>query len=351
MYIKYKLKTKKNKQRKIKTKKNKNKERKIKTKKNKRKQKMLGGTITISDANDFGLNLFNTINGKIYQIKINDCYFYFRVNDSVKYLLLELGTEYHILKLNESIPDLTREEFNEIESKINSTDLNRMQKNMFLTTKNIKIYQPTDCEKSYELEAAKSAIQELNLLLKEKCTNLTLQLDYVYNMDVPVLTRNLNSPKSLLLCLNNNEGCISSILISISKSDIIISSDTLLRYEGKKYNKLLRCVIIIISKLLSDSFQNVISIAINPISAYLFMKLGGIIPHDDESNEPFFTFLNERGIELNSETNYRELFDTYKKNMINPEDFGLIVYIPLTPENIENAGIIFNQILNNEIIC
>jgi hypothetical protein len=255
---------------------------------------MLGGTITISDANDFGLNLFNTINGKIYQIKINDCYFYFRVNDSVKYLLLELGTEYHILKLDESIPDLTREEFNEIESKIDSTDLNQIQKNIFLTTKNIKRYKPTVCEKSYELEAAKSAIQELNLLLKEKCTNLTLQLDYVYNMDVPVLTLNLSNPKSLLLCLNNNEGCVSSILISISNSDIIISSDTLLRYENKKYNKLLRCVVIIITKLLSDSFQNVISIAINPISAYLFMKLGGIIPHDDESNEPFFTFLNER---------------------------------------------------------
>jgi hypothetical protein len=346
MYTKYNLKTKK-----IKT--NKNKKKKLKQIKTRKTKKMLGGEITISDANDFGLNLFNTINGKIYQIKINDCFFYFSVNDSVKYLLLELGAEYHILKLDESIPDLTVVELNEIKGIINS-NLLQIQKYNILLDKNIRKYKPYVCHKSYDLKVAKNKIQELNILLKEKCTNLTLQLDYVYNMDIPILVNNVsNNTTALLLCLNNNEGCISSIVISIYETYIIISSDTLLRYENKKYNKLLRCVVVIISKLLSVSLQNVISHACNTISAYLFMKLGGRIPHDhDEINEPFFTFLNEKKIDLNSETDYRKLFDIYKeyKESMN-DNFELTVYIPITPENIENAGIIFNKILDNEIIC
>jgi len=86
----------------------------------------------------------------------------------------------------------------------------------------------------------------------------------------------------VLLCLNyKNNGissCISSLTISQTTGDgIEIASRTNERYQGRQFNKLLRAVIIIIGssiKYANDNapIQFIVSIAENPISAYLMIN-------------------------------------------------------------------------------
>jgi len=302
----------------------------------------------------FELELFNIINEKqIYRIKINDCYYYFYRND-MNYLLFMNENDYILIKFEDSLPNLISEEINEIESILNST-LKYIHKLGKLRTKKILLLKTENCHIEISLLKTQEKIEELNARLSEICGNLKLELNYLYNMHVPnsklsAYHRNPN-PTSLLLCLNNNSGCVSSIMIMIDfhEKQLSIDSFTDTSVRSKKYNKLLRAVIIIISTLLYQKIENITSLALNIISAYLFIKhFNGIIPHDyADVNKRFFEFLREKGITLSNETNYMDLFNEYEKN---ESYFLLFVQIPTTPANIENAEDKFQEILS-EITC
>jgi hypothetical protein len=133
------------------------------------------------------------------------------------------------------------------------------------------------------LDKAKEELVKLNLSLQTKCRNLSLHLDYVYNhkQNSTLELYGLIDPYSLVLCLYNDNHCISSITIEIEDVEITIDSNTHKKYEGKKYNILLRCILIIISKLLSGNIERIISMAINPASAHILIKhFGGIRLND-----------------------------------------------------------------------
>jgi len=319
-----------------------------KTRKTRNIRRMIGGAISRPTSHMFHLEKINEINGDIiYRIKINECYYYFYGRNK-KYLLTTINDKYYMLKLDESLEDFDITLIDGIEESLSSTNPSkRVQMMTLLQELDILhlYFNHRECPKSLNLTSAKMKLLEFNTLLKEKCDNLSLHLDYVYNQHPPSnrLVSLNKDPSALILCLYNEYGCISSIIINIVDGIITIHSMTDTVFE---YNKLLRCTVILISLLLSEHIKRITSTAMNPISFYLLIKYFGGIVRDIEDNIVFFNFLKTNGIIINSDTDYRALFELYE----NSGGFGVTIDIELTPENIEKADHAFVQILD-EIVC
>ena len=132
---------------------------------------------------------------------------------------------------------------------------------------------------SLKLDEAKEKLIELNNLLQEKCQDLSLTLDYYSDIKdkktLSVFDENLlNKYDGVVLCLNHNNNCISSLTFNKTMFDeeIEIASRTDSKYEGRQFNKLLRAVIFVIGKFIktynNTPIRIISSVAENPISAY-----------------------------------------------------------------------------------
>jgi hypothetical protein len=132
------------------------------------------------------------------------------------------------------------------------------------------------------LEAAKAKLQELNQRIqssavlkrceKDKSPMLGFTLDYVKDMDPSkeIISFSYLNPDHLLLCLNYDVGCLASIGLEREGDEMEIFSRTHPKLEGKKYNTLLRCVVMILAPLLG--IKRIVSNAIDPRSAYLLCR-------------------------------------------------------------------------------
>lgn len=259
-----------------------------------------------------------------------------------------------MLKLDESHKNIDMTLLNDIKQQLPINDVRKKRSLIkYLRRIDILYFEYDVCHKNLDLRPAQAKVLELTGILQTKCPKLSLHLDYIYNMHPPNnrFAIHVRNPYLLILCLYNEHGCISSISINLEDESIYIDSVTDSKFEGKKYNKLLRCVIILISVLLLPlRIERIISVAINPISAYLLITyFGGIIPHPDivPDNIKFFTFLEQEQITITPETHYKELFKEFEKTN---REFELVVYIELTPKNIANAEVKFQTILD-EILC
>lgn len=183
--------------------------------------------------------------------------------------------------------------------------------------------------------------------MQQKCSNLSLYLDYVYNHKTDstlelyerFIEEYSDGPYSLVLCLYNDNHCISSITITIDGIELSIDSRTHTDYESRKYNILLLSIIIIISKYLSSDITYIKSVAKNPASAYIMMRyLGGkLFKYDGINlghyNRKFLDFSKEKGMPLyQPDTDYKTLFELYKKQ--GPFEF-LIIAVELNDDNIK----------------
>jgi hypothetical protein len=324
-------------------------------KKTRKRRRFVGGykEIIIAPSRTFDLQQINIINKNIiYSITINGCIYYF-LGQNKKYLLVLINDEYYMLKLDESHKDIDMTLLEDIKQQLPINDV-RTKRSLIKYLRRIDIlyFKYDVCDKSLYLEHAQSKVSELTGILQTKCPNLSLHLDYIYNMHPPNnrFAIRVRNPYLLILCLYNEHGCISSISINFEDESINIDSVTDSNFEGKKYNKLLRCVIILISVLLPQRITLINSTTINPISAYLLIKyFGGIIPDREIEgvNSEFFNFLEQEQITITPETDYKELFEKFEETF---GYFTLIVYIELTPENIANAEVKFQTILD-EILC
>ena len=199
--------------------------------------------------------------------------------------------------------------------------------------------------------------------MKKKCSNLSLTLDYVYNLDdsstldlfTPFNDQLSKGPYSLVLCLYYGKShCVSSITIEINGvngvngKELSIDSKTNDDYQNRKYNILLRSIIIIISNYLSKDIKYIKSIAINPSSAYILMQhFGGELFYDgdDSGNVQFLEFSEKKGMSLyNPDTEYKKLFELYED-----EYSALTIKVELNPENIQKAYQKFDDLLVGEI--
>jgi len=166
---------------------------------------------------------------------------------------------------------------------------------------NVFYLQHAECPTAnLNLNDAEKKLIELNKSLQEKCSNLSLYLDYVYNHKTDStleLYEDLKKeysvgPYLLVLCLYYDNHCISSITIKIDGRELVIYSRTHTDYERRKYNILLRSIIIILSEHISKDIKYIISNAINQGSVYMMMQyFGGKLyynPYDDGENERDF---------------------------------------------------------------
>ena len=156
----------------------------------------------------------------------------------------------------------------------------------------------------FKLDKAKDQVAILNAQLQKKCEKLSLEIGYhseLKNRPNVSIYENMKNPQ-IILCLNLGSHCISSIACKITKStkSMEISSKTHEAHEGKKYNTLMRAVILLVassiefkipknlasskSKRKSSSSKKktrkakpgavnkIISRSINPISTLLLVK-------------------------------------------------------------------------------
>ena len=160
----------------------------------------------------------------------------------------------------------------------------------------------------FKLDKAKDEVAILNAQLQKKCKKLSLEIGYhseFKNRPNVSIYENMTNPQ-IILCLNQGTHCISSIACKITKStkSMEISSKTHEAHEGKKYNTLMRAVILLVAssiefkipknlasskskrkskskarssksrtrKAKSGSVNKIISRSINPISTLLLVK-------------------------------------------------------------------------------
>jgi len=201
------------------------------------------------------------------------------------------------------------------------------------------------CSKVINLNAAKSYVNILNEKLNITCPNFRINIDYIFGLPeysiintYSNLVVNGRDADSLLLCLFHNNNCVSSLTMTIDGDKISIDSKTNSIYEGRKFNKLLRAVLIIIAKSLNENIHFITSEAINPISAYLMIN---------SFNATATNYENETLIIPNSEDiDYEENLKTILKNEIKKNDF-LFLKVELNEPNIQKAQQVFDTIIDN----
>jgi len=322
-----------------------------KTRRTRNHAKKGGGKMKKHLLQDIELHKTNEINGNsIYQTYLDGCYYHFYNNKQLAYLLFIRNDNYYIMKFNgEPFNDDDVTVTNESDTILQSND-NIVIKRSKLKKLNVLLVNGNNiCHKEADLSKAKQKISQLNTLLKQKCNGLDLQIDYLYNMHPPqnklVSHGNGNNPYSLILCLFNDSGCISSIEITIDDNVMLINSKTEREYENNRYNKLLRCVVIIISPLLVMGEDIIVrSLAINPISAYLLIKyFGGTVP-DIDDNKVLLSFFKDNNISVGSSMELDSLM------RYTASEFMLVVDILVNETNSQNAIIMFNKTVN-ELRC
>ena len=194
-------------------------------------------------------------------------------------------------------------------------------------------------------ESMKSKLEQINQRIKTKCPGLSLVLDTISNLKGEITTYDENerllSDKYLILCLYHNENCISSVGLNILVQkgcifSVAINSRTKEEYSGKKYNKLLRAVVIILFENETNTqgfpIRLVKSTAESPISALLLIR-----DYDTEV------------IHKESPIMERPLsFDYFIKMGMQPDGRGenLNIFVPINKSNIKKAYAILDLLLD-----
>lgn len=181
------------------------------------------------------------------------------------------------------------------------------------------------------LDGAKRIVSELNAALQPTCPEFHLNIDYITSFPMgstaslySVVHLNAYVKPPLVLCLMHGDDCVSSITIKVHESEISIDSKTNGRYEGRKFNTLLRAVAIMISKSLSERTERLTSSAANIISAMLMIKR--------------FNAVSEGG-DLSKDTpEIDKIINDYFEHRGSMES-----YVDLNEANIANATAVFHE--------
>lgn len=224
---------------------------------------------------------------------------------------------------------------------------------------------------SLNIIEAKSKLEELNNLLQEKCKDLSLTLDYYNDMEKYGITdisafnnkedkdkeededkdnNFLKDQNSAILCLNYQNSCISSLVLGMNTEmgdddEIEIASKTNSNYEGRKFNKLLRAVIIIIGGSIKSPsgtpIEFIFSKAENPVSAFLMINTFKDKFPISADGKPILT-------KLKTEEGKGEVtFSKIKEYMDEKEGNYIKTRIKTTPEKIKLAKNVFDDVLNS----
>lgn len=286
---------------------------------------------------------------KIYQLVIGKCKTYFyekRPRGDFKYILLFrkvnkhfhyrlIGIYHDVDEMDPAYKEL-RENINvsdrEVRQIIKKYDIKELDLDQFFRNRE------EECDTPFDLTRAHNLLDKLNDIIEEECNDLRLHLDYVYNMKNKVVSFSMAPPKYLLLCLYHKEDCISSIELIPKEKTLIINSITENIYEGKKYNKLLRTVALMIASVFIPSFTTLSSTAMNPVSVWLLVStLNGEISED---NVLWYIFLKKKFGDNPYHISYGLIEEYYQEY-----DMGVTVNVKINEKNVVNAMNQFRQIV------
>ena len=139
---------------------------------------------------------------------------------------------------------------------------------------------------------------------------------------------------TLLLCIFVNNVCVSSLTIEYENNAIIYESKTKKEYENNKLNKLLRSVLIIISKQLYPDAESVDSDAVNPTSYWLMKKYFNAIARNTSG----------KAIDLKTYEDIKNYMEAKMLNVISSS-------VDLSEVNIAKAESVFENIIKDELRC
>lgn len=193
------------------------------------------------------------------------------------------------------------------------------------------------CTEVISLDSANSLIKKINTKLK--CTKYNINLSYVFQMpsDTKLNAYSFDG-ETLLLCLFNDNTCVSSLTITYNDGEntINIDSKTHPKYERNKFNILLRSVVIIIAKYLFPESKYIASVPINPASAYIMVwYFGGNIRTTISNSEPK---IEKYDMTNKTQTHLKQYVTT---KIYSTDDIDIIIDIT-NAENIDRANTVFN---------
>ena len=289
------------------------------------------------------IKLIDTKYNNLYLLEIIDEYTYCVYDNKIN-MLFFLDNNGNILKdvdyYIEILKQIKSKKYNMSKAFINT------MRNRELSSNKIKLINLAEINGCHyiNLDKTNEKITELNTKLQDKCPELSLKLDKYYNLtgSLSVYNKQYNENNTnLVLCLYYNYNCVASIILNYKDNGIIeIDSLTSKKMEGKKYNKLLRSIIVLLASSLvcgKTKIHTINSLAINPISAWLLI---GYYDSTYTSDPPH---LFDKFISENKEMNKRDLiFGAYKK------DINLKIKVSITENNIDKATNIFNSLLKND---
>jgi hypothetical protein len=251
-------------------------------------------------------------------------------SDALKNKLKNIDEE-EILSMSINNPNLVKDAYNKRIRLL--TLFKEIPDFLYLHPRNLR------CIPLQNLDSAKGIIESLNLKLIKKCPGFMINIDYILNFEdhslITLYGNNVATPYKLLLCLFYGNNCVSSLTIIISKNgnEIHINSETNEQYKGRKFNKLLRSILIIIGKSLGVNV--VISDAINPISAWLMVNSFNAVSKNE---------LDETVIDKTTN------FEKIKPIIDSTVDRMVTSVVLLNDENIENAQNVFDRTIT-QINC
>ncbi len=221
------------------------------------------------------------------------------------------------------------------------------------TKKNKKIYKKYLGGSAFDISDAIDLLNNLNMSLQEKCVNLEIRIGMMTEMTGQLHVYSPKSKKSLVVCLYYNNDCISSIQLVINDDGIEIRSFTDEMYSGKKYNTLLRCVLLILAnkiKLNGEPINMLYSSATNPISAHLLMKSFNLMPSSRDYNSEFTYFMDNKykGDKENINDVVNKFYEAHPRKDI-PILFDIFLTDELIDKSLENFKLLTGEINESNI--
>jgi hypothetical protein len=332
----------------------KNKHNKRKTRRCKNKNTLIWGgenpTVEFADPSIYNVEKVGHNNDKdIYQFETENCMKYFYVKPTDEYIVYDNRRKKEIIivkitQTNETNDKIVEEYFNSyIHSRKNI--LSSVQpKNIVLIYDN-----NSKCKTELNLDSCGAILKDWNGKLKSQYDKtMRLEFDYMYKL-TGIMSAN-DSANILLLCLYKENSCISSIEIQlntkINEINVSVNSKTNKKYEGKKYNLFLRCMAVILCYNLQHNNQDkkilkLKSIAVNPISAYIFIKYfnGEIIDYDNKDIMDKRKINNINNIENKDEITFQQIDELFGASG------SFIVVILVDENNVEKAIKKANELL------
>lgn len=307
----------------------------------------------------FYVFLFDTNKPYVYYIDLEDTNYKFKPINNISEINKLLVSEKKMEKIRQiSINDTIDinekiDELDEYDANIELINLTKQQKEQF----------------NFDAEEVTTLLNDLNSKLKEKCPNLEFKIDYLseHSDILSVFSTRVND---LTICLYHDNMCVSSITlsptiwppiieeykdsddednhsgVSIEDNEKVmngfeISSRTHPLYDRRKFNKLLRATIIILSNVLTNNknkIEYIVSEAINPISAWLLIKY-----YDVDFDNEFKNYLKSNKMNISDITQ-----DVLKQYMQNERSI-INITIEINPINVEKAYEEFNNLTNVSI--